>query len=81
MPHDKNGNLLQNGDRVLVPCTVNQVHTGEEYCNVTLLTDEPMYPGDSKTTITLNAKQVISGETSVIDEKVAAVFEQPEPVE
>lgn len=58
MPHDRKGNVLAEGDQVLVPATVRKVHEGEEYCNVDLETDEPMYPGDSKSGITLNARQV-----------------------
>lgn len=58
MPHDKNGALLVEGDRVLIPCIVRSVTTGEEFCNVTLETEEPMFPGNQKTSITLNAKQV-----------------------
>lgn len=59
MPHDKNGNLLQVGDAVLIEATVTMVSTGEEYCNVTVSTVEKMFPGDYVTTITLNAKQVV----------------------
>lgn len=73
MPHDKNGTLLQEGDEVLVRATVRSlISTGDDYCNVTLDTVEPMYPGTEKTGISLNAKQV---------EKVtaAAVEEQPAP--
>jgi hypothetical protein len=58
MPHDKNGKELKVGDRVNVEYEVTAVHTGEEYCNVSLQTVEPMFPGDSKTPATLNAKQV-----------------------
>jgi len=59
MPHDKNGQLLQVGDEVYVPARVKEVQTGEEYCNVTLATAEPMYPSQSPSIITLNAKQVV----------------------
>jgi len=58
MPHDRKGNLLNVGDHVVIEATVTQVQTGEEYCNVTLETIEPMYPGDSRSTLSLNAKQV-----------------------
>lgn len=58
MPHDRNGKLLEAGDSVKIDAVVKSVMTGEEYCNVTVETVEPMYPGDYKTTITLNAKQV-----------------------
>lgn len=58
MPHDKNGNLLEVGDDVIIRAKVTQVHTGEEYCNLSLESVEPMYPGDSKNQFTLNTKQV-----------------------
>lgn len=59
MPHDINGYGLNAGDEVLVRCKVVTLHTADEYCNVTLETVEPMYPGQSKTGITLNARQVV----------------------
>ncbi len=58
MPHDKFGMPLGIDDEVIVRCTVNQISTGDEYCNVTLLTVEPMYPGETQATFALNAKQV-----------------------
>jgi hypothetical protein len=58
MPHDRDGKVLSIGDYVYVPCVVTMIATVEEHCNVTLETVEPMYPGDYKTTITLNSKQV-----------------------
>lgn len=72
MPHDKNGNLLKAGDRVLVEYTVSQVSPGEEFCNLTLKTVELMPPYTDevagRSTVTLNAKQVslvvsVEGET------------------
>jgi len=58
MPHDMNGNVLKAGDAVVVPCTVKEIQTGEEYCNVTLETNFVLYPGDARTSIVLNARQV-----------------------
>lgn len=66
MPHDKNGKLLNDGDRVFVPAIVRQVHVGDEYCNVTLETEEAMHPSPSKTTITLNTRQVILQAAAVL---------------
>ena len=48
MPHDQNGNLLRVGDQINVPAVITNICEGEEYCNVTLETIYPMYPGDSK---------------------------------
>jgi hypothetical protein len=59
MPHDKNGLPVRIGDLVNVPCTVKDVQPGLEYCNLTLETVEPMFPGKEKSSICLNAKQVI----------------------
>jgi hypothetical protein len=58
MPHDKHGQVLTVGDRVTVLATVKSVTTTEEYCNVGLETVEPMYPGETRSSLTLNAKQV-----------------------
>lgn len=62
MLHDKNGKVLAAGDIVNVPCIVKTVMTGEEYCNVQMDTVEPMYPGEYKSNVTLNAKQVVKVE-------------------
>lgn len=59
MPHDQMGNLLEVGDYVMVPARVKEVYQGEEYCNVQLETALPMFPGDTKSGMTLNAKQVL----------------------
>ena len=57
MPHDRNGRVLEVGDHVLVPCVVDSITTGEEYCNVTLKTLINMPPKDYPETIVLNTKQ------------------------
>lgn len=62
MPHDRNGKLLQPGDKVMVPCVVESVQAGDEYCNVTLKTEHPMPPYTEPNSITLNTKQVIKAE-------------------
>jgi hypothetical protein len=62
MPHDRKGNLLKVGDIVNIPAVVTNVNEGEDYCNISVETIEPMFPGNSKSTISLNAKQVDKGE-------------------
>lgn len=59
MPHCMRGNLLKEGDLVLVPAIVVSVSPGDDYCNVTVKTAHtmPPYP-DSPTSVTLNTKQV-----------------------
>lgn len=59
MPHDKNGQAVKEGDRVAIFGTVKRVEVGEEYCNVTVETEEPMYPSDAPSSVTLNARQVV----------------------
>lgn len=56
--HDRNGKPVSVGDRVLVPCVITQTGSTPDYCNVTLETEEPMYPGTSKSVVILNARQV-----------------------
>lgn len=65
MPHDKNGTLVNVGAKVRVDFTVTQVYQGDDnYCNASLETVEPMFPGEHKTALTINTRQceVISGE-------------------
>lgn len=56
--HDINGTKLEVGDSIVVGGVITDLQSGEEYCNLTMVTDEVMFPGESKTTITLNTKQV-----------------------
>ena len=58
MPHDKNNNVLAVGDSVIIRAKITSIQMGEEYCNLSAETDEKMYPGENKSTMTLNAKQV-----------------------
>ena len=60
MPHDVKGQEIHVGDLVTIACTVKEIYTGTEFCNVQLETVEPMYPEVYPTTITLNTKQVNS---------------------
>jgi hypothetical protein len=55
---DVNGTELRVGDHVVVEGVIKSANPTDEYCNVQIETDEPMYPGDSKSTLWLNAKQV-----------------------
>ena len=71
MPHDKNGQILKVGDKVNVPCVVKEVHAGDEYCNLSLETEEVMFPGEQKSGMVLNTKQVLKVLVMVI---LAAVF-------
>lgn len=63
MPHDRDGNRLSVGDKVLVPCLVKAIHDTEDYCNVDIETVAPMFPSDKRSALTLNAKQLILAAT------------------
>lgn len=58
MPHDANGNLLQVGNIVNVPCKITEIHQTEEYCNLILETQFKMFPSENRSNISLNARQV-----------------------
>ena len=58
VPHDVNGKLIEVGDIVNVPCKVESVQTGEEYCNVMVKTIHNMPPYQNGTSISLNTRQV-----------------------
>lgn len=58
MPHDKNGQELKVGDTVAVEAVVTAIFQTDDYCNVNLNTVEPMFPGNDKTFLVLNTKQV-----------------------
>ena len=58
MPHDKNGNPLKAGDRVRVLMEVEEIYQTDELCNARLVTVEPMWPGTSKASMTVNGRQV-----------------------
>lgn len=70
MPHDKNGKPLAEGDRVMIPARVKSIMAGDQYCNVNLVTEEPMPPYTEGTALTLNTRQV---------EKIEGLPEVPQP--
>lgn len=49
--HDRNGNALKKGDKVLIEAEITQLSPGEDYCNVTLVTTNGRRPDGSKETI------------------------------
>lgn len=58
MPHDRDGNVLEPGDFVVVRCVVNSITTGEEFCNLTLESIEGRKPDGYKETLCINANVV-----------------------
>lgn len=62
MPHDKAGKELQVGDLVYVPCVIRDIQPTDEYCNVSLVTKENMFPIFEPSFFTLNSKQVLKVE-------------------
>ncbi|MCW5936731.1 MAG: hypothetical protein KIT11_05435 [Fimbriimonadaceae bacterium] len=80
MPHDKNGNLLQAGDHVVLHCTVKSVSPDADprFCNATLETVEHMKgngPERGKTTLSLSADMC----EKVPDDDLAAELRPMEP--
>jgi hypothetical protein len=59
MPHDNTGAELHVGDLVIVHCRVKEIHRTEEYCNLSLETEERMFPATHVSALSLNAKQVV----------------------
>lgn len=59
MPHDKNGNLIEVGNIVQIVAKVVSVQAKDDYCNVDVVTIDPMPPYTEGTAIVLNTKQVI----------------------
>lgn len=65
MPHDANGELLQVGDQVYIPCHIKSVRPGE-YCTTDVEFDIPMPPYTTKSTYSaLNAIQVVKDPTNI----------------
>ena len=58
MPHDFAGNVLQVGDEVIFRGKVQQITTGEEYCNVDVRTVHPAKPAGAMATFWFNAAQL-----------------------
>lgn len=60
MPHDANGQTLKAGDRVTMEFEVTEVTELDNYCNISLESVLPIYPGTGKTALhAVNSRQVI----------------------
>lgn len=60
MPHDKNGELLQVGDRVTLELEIQEIAMTEDYCNMKVKTVEPFYPDTNRfDSQWVNAKQLV----------------------
>lgn len=59
--HDANGNKLNVGDKVMIPCEVTGLSEGtEEYCNVSLKTTLGRRPdGEKENFSAVNTAQVV----------------------
>ena len=55
--HDKNGQVLDAGDLVTLQARVTSTSTGEDYCNLSLLTVESLHPEFARV-VRLNANLV-----------------------
>lgn len=58
MPHDIKGNLLQVGDKVMIPAVVKAIQSENDRCNCTLDSEYIMPGWNTPNTFTLNTTQV-----------------------
>lgn len=65
MPHDKNGNLVKEGDVVSIEFKVKSITPTEDFCNLSLESVIPMKPEGTPSTLSLNA-----GQCSLVTEEV-----------
>lgn len=56
--HDVNGAELRKGDRVLVEMEVTMVSADQDYCNVTVQTVHGMPGNGTKSSMTVNTRQI-----------------------
>ncbi len=60
MPHDVNGQPLNVGDKVNIPCVVKSISSGHEGdCNLSVESEYERKPNKTKETFTLNAATVV----------------------
>lgn len=60
MPHTKDGHEVKQGDVLYLPCRVENVHAGDEHCNVDVITLEPMPPYPMPTRLSsVNTRQFL----------------------
>lgn len=57
--HDCKGRPLSVGDTVLIPAMITTVSPSPDYCNVSVNVIATMPPNNSKSSMTLNTKQLI----------------------
>ncbi len=58
MPHDRNGDEIQEGDIVMLECVVDKVYPQADFCNVTLKSVAARKPDGIQETFTCNAAVV-----------------------
>ncbi len=60
MPHTKDNHLVTVDDILFLPCRVKAVHAAVEYCNVDVVTVEPMPPYETGAAFsTINTRQFL----------------------
>ena len=55
--HDRSGNPLKKGDRVIIEFEIEELSGVEDYCNCKCKSVIPMLPGDQPVTVWFNTKQ------------------------
>jgi len=68
MPHDRNGNILNIGDAVLLPARVTHITPNDTACNVTIEATQPDDDANEyKPQVTCNARSVLLSPSAVED--------------
>ena len=57
--HDRNGVELKKGDRVVILGRVADLHSGEDYCNVTFESEYGRQPDRMKETYAINTRVLV----------------------
>lgn len=73
--HDCKGRPIAVGDTVVVPFKVTDVTANEEFCNASLESIASMFPGTSRSFLTVNTQQTIranEGDDTSFDFEVKA---------
>lgn len=64
--HDKNGIALKKGDKVLIEAIITELHSNEDYCNVSLETASGRRPDGAKEKINAINTGVLIAASSII---------------
>lgn len=64
MPHTKDGREVRQGESYNLPVRIIEVQSGENHCNCTCETVEPLFPTNQPNQLVVNTKQLTSFQVS-----------------